>query len=184
MEQTYQHICKVEDGGCGRTYTSLEQDTMLIPLTQGMFAKVDKEDFESLSKFKWYAHKIGQKSYAARMTTSVGRKRGLIHMHRQILGLPTNKVVDHIDGNGLNNSKSNIRLCSRAENLRNRGRQVNNTSGYSGVAWNKRHRYWEVYIKAGGGRIRLGYFRDKIDAINARMDGAYKYHKEFAYKYV
>jgi hypothetical protein len=98
-----------------------------IPLTQSKVALVDDEDYEELSKYSWCANRDCKNGnfYARRHANTPSKKEA---MHRQILGLsPSNgRCVDHIDGNGLNNQRSNLRVVARSENLHNRGKQSNN----------------------------------------------------------
>jgi hypothetical protein len=92
----------------------------VIPLTRGLVALVDDRDFTFLSGWKWFAHPHGKnkRMYAAR-NQRVGGKRVTVLMHRVLLGI-TSGEVDHVDGDGLNNTRANIRPCSRAQNVANR----------------------------------------------------------------
>lgn len=98
----------------------------LIPLTQGKFAQVDDEDYSKLNSLKWQAKAYRKnKTYAAR-TYHINEKWKTIGMHRIILQvIDTDILVDHIDGNGLNNQKSNLRTCTVAENRMNGPLQLN-----------------------------------------------------------
>ena len=141
-----------------------------IPLSQGKFALLDDDDFEYLSKFKWCVSKsnCGRKFYVMRRLSKNqgGRTQA---MHRLICGCVHDKnvVVDHIDGNSLNNQKSNLRVCTRAENSRNADKPVNNTSGYKGVYWDKSKKKWTAQIKFEKATIPLGRYHDKIEAARA-----------------
>jgi len=106
-----------------------------IQLTQNKVALVDDEDYEQLSKYKWCAHRIDNNWYAVRCTWN-GGKRIFIQMHRDVLGLKKNdgKQTDHKDFSGLNNQKSNLRVCTYHENNQNRRQHKRNTSGYKGVS--------------------------------------------------
>ena len=90
-----------------------------IKLSRGMVAIVGDSDFDSLSKYKWHALNAGSGFYAARSVRIPNRK--MVLMHRQIMGLCDSHIqVDHIDGDGLNNLRSNLRCCKNAENSRNK----------------------------------------------------------------
>jgi hypothetical protein len=147
-----------------------------IKLTQDKIALVDDDDFEYINQFKWYAGKYPNTFYAQR---NLGKVK--IRMHREIMKtqLENNigKIIDHIDGNGLNNQKNNLRICTRAENGRNR-HTINNSSGYLGVS--KSGKKWKPTIKVNKKTIYLGYFKDKKDAAKAYNEAAIKYHGEFA----
>ena len=95
-----------------------------IPLTKGKFALVDAEDYYRLAKYNWCASKaVGNTSYAT------GYRGGkTIKMHRLIMGAPDHLVVDHIDHNGLNNTKANLRLCTIAQNSQNRASNKDTSS--------------------------------------------------------
>lgn len=157
-----------------------------IPLTKGKFALVDDEDYNRIVKYKWLAKKGGNAYYAFRWACVKGPdfkiKRRYIGMHQLILNLPISEIreVDHMDGNGLNNQKSNLRDCSRSENMCNRSKLSNNTSGYKGVRWKKENNKWNSYIRKDNKVIHLGYFFCIIKAAKAYDIAAIKYHGEFA----
>jgi hypothetical protein len=100
----------------------------LIPLTQGKFAIVDAEDFDRLKQYQWHACKCKSTFYACR--AEGGRT---IRMHRQIMCAPKGLLVDHIDHNGSNNRKSNLRLCTHAQNCYNQQVSSTGSSKYKGV---------------------------------------------------
>ena len=88
--------------------------------------------------------------------------------------------VDHIDGNGLNNQHSNLRIATRSQNLANRGSQENNTSGYKGVCWNKKLQKWIAKICIKGETIHIGCFIDKFEAARAYNIAAGRLFGEYA----
>jgi hypothetical protein len=151
----------------------------LIPLSQGLYAQVDDQDFEWLSKWKWSAVLKHNVWYAVRRPEKHGRRR-TVYMHREIMGFPDGKHIDHIDRDGLNNRRSNLRICSAAQNQRNRGKQVNNAAGHKGVSWNWQKRKWEARINARGKRKFLGYFDSPEEAAFAYDRAAVQYYGEFA----
>ena len=142
----------------------------LIPLTQGQFAKVDDADFEYLNKFKWHAHKNKTYDcyYAMRCIRTV-KGASSQKMHREILGLKNGDklMVDHIDHNGLNNQRYNIRIATREQNQRNRVAAKNSTSKHVGVFWHKRIKKWQAQIKFDKKTYHLGYFYREEDASKA-----------------
>lgn len=150
-----------------------------IPLTQGLFALVDDEDYEYLSQWNWFAVRHRKTYYAQRSQFSNGQ-RETIHMHREIMRTPDDMLCDHKDGNGLNNQRYNPRNCNTEGNQQNRGKNKNNTSGHKGVSWNKGAKKYRVQIKANKGRYHIGYFDNLEDAIRAYKKAANKYHGEYA----
>ena len=144
-------------------YTDLTRE---IKITQNRVAVIDVEDFNKISRHHWYENKGPRTSYAR--TTLKGVNRKGILMHRFILNAPKGMEVDHINGNGLDNRRSNLRLCTSGQNHYNALPQKNNTSGCKGVHYHKTRKTWNVAIKVNGKRLHLGCFKDKEDAVNAR----------------
>lgn len=130
-----------------------------IILSRGMSAVVDENDFVELNKMKWYVLNSRGKFYAVR---TVGK--GVMQMHRQILNAPTEKEVDHINGNGLDNRRSNLRLADRFQNNQNSSLRKDNSSGYKGVDFYKKLSKWRSYINCQKTNIHLGYFSTKEEA--------------------
>lgn len=152
----------------------------LIAKFTGHFALVDDEDFEWLSKFRWSGNKRLATIYAHVST----RKKGFHgeQMHRLILGLSKRNgiEIDHIDGDGLNNQKSNLRGCNHSQNAIHRNCQRNSTTGFKGVSWFKSSRKYQATITVNGVWVRLGFFTDPIQAARAYDQAALKYFGEFA----
>ena len=151
-----------------------------IQLTQGKVAIVDDADFEFLNQFKWHALKLAGKFYVGRKLTVSKCKRNQIFMHRFIMKPDKGMVIDHLDGNPLNNQKNNLRICTHSENMRNCKISINNTSGFKGVSFVKKNNTYKSAIKLNKKTIYLGYYIDPIDAAKAYNDAALKYHGEFA----
>ena len=101
------------------------------------------------------------------------------YLHRIIMGEPDGMDVDHIDGDPLNNRRSNLRICTHNENMTNRKISKNNTSGFKGVYWSKRDNNWRSQIKYNNKRIHLGCFDSLEEATKARKDAEEKYFGEF-----
>lgn len=138
-------------------------------LTQGKFALVDDADYEWLSKWKWCACKNRKTFYAARRVLKEDRMPTTIYMHQVIMGKPTNGLfIDHIDGNGANNQRSNLRLVTHRQNLQNR--HESQSSKYAGVSWNKKGRKWKAQIRIGKTRKHLGFFTEEEKAYSAYCD--------------
>jgi HNH endonuclease len=154
---------------------------MEIPLTQGKVALVDREDYEELIKYKWYAKRGGKTFYAVRKSPlDKKRKQCTIQMHRVIMNTPIGMETDHINGNGLDNRRTNLRVCSRSENRCNVGKCSNNTSGYKGVSFFKANSKWHAMIMINCKQNNLGFFDTPELAYKAYCDACIKYHGEFA----
>jgi len=157
-----------------------------IELTQGKFAIVDAEDFDRVSQFKWHYNKRAS-GYAQRMQ-NIGYKDGkqiqkTILMHRFIMCVEDSKVhIDHINHDTLNNRKTNLRLCTNAENCRNRKIKKGGSSKYKGVYKTRDNRVkpFRSGIVLNQKRIDLGYFATELEAAIAYNKAALHYFGEFA----
>jgi len=150
-----------------------------IQLTKGYVALVDDEDFEWLSKFKWYAtlQKSGRVSAVRNLLMPCGNRKKQ-YMHRDLMNAPLDKFVDHIDGNALNNCRANLRLCTNAENQRNRGKNKNNITGYCGVS--KKRNGFRAQITVNRKQLYFGTYATIEEAARVYDIAAIKYHGEFA----
>lgn len=142
-----------------------------IPLTQGKVALVDDEDYEYLSQFKWCAAHNGRKTYYAH--TWINYK--ITKMHQLIM---PDGQVDHIDRNGLNNCRSNLRYATTSQNVAHGIRQKGKNK-YRGVEKRSESR-WIAAITVDYKKIYLGSFGNELDAAKAYNAGAIKYFGEFA----
>ncbi len=150
----------------------------VINLTQGQLALVDDEDFLWLSQWKWYAAKGPKTFYARRLLPRDNSgKRICVGMHSLIMG----KDCDHIDFNGLNNQRDNLRLASRSQQTAHMRGRSDNTTGYKGVVWSKYHGKWQAQTMLSGKRKHLGYFGTVIEAAHAYDKAALEYFGEFAF---
>lgn len=116
------------------------------------FALVDDEDYEYLNQWKWYAREHSNRLYVIRREkdSEINWKARHLQLHRIIMKAKNGQIVDHIDRNPLNNQKNNLRFCTFAQNLANKKVQVNNTSGYRGVSWNKKSKIWQARVGLNG----------------------------------
>ena len=152
-----------------------------IPLTRGLIALVDDEDYEELSQYKWQADGDG---YATRNISHPTIPGKTIHlsMHRYLLGLEYGdpRKGDHKDTDRRNNRRGNLRICTVAQNVRNSGLRRDNTSGLKGVSWVNKYQKWIARIANQGQKIHLGYFDDPDKAYAAYCKAALELHGEFA----
>lgn len=145
-----------------------------------MLALVDDEDFTRVDQFNWYADKIGSTYYAKRRVRD-GGKSTTISMHRFITNTESGMDVDHKDKNGLNNQKSNLRVCTRSQNMWNQRPQKNGKSKYLGVSFDKRDKKWKAQICTHYKRKVIGRFNSEDDAAMAYNSYARHLHGEFAH---
>ena len=152
-----------------------------IPLTQGKVALVDDEDYAELSQYSWYALKGRHTWYAARNTPTVAGKKTTMRMHRQILGASSERQVDHRDGDGLHNWRTNLRYCTNGQNQSNlHYKKAGCTSRHKGVSWYRRFGKWQAAIRVNGKSMNLGRFDDEDDAARAYNAAALRLFGEFA----
>jgi len=150
----------------------------LIRLGPGQYSKVDPEDYEWLSIYNWHLLTGPTNRYAVR----VDRKRLFVHMHREIMKPPKGMVVDHINRDGLDNRRANLRIATRQQNRCNSGPRLRRgTSKYKGVSWDKVRRKWRAYLSSNGKGIHLGRFDNEFEAAKVRDAAAKKYHGQFAW---
>ena len=126
----------------------------IIPLVTGIEVFVDDDDYENLINFRW---RVTRERYAI---SQINGKEVL--MHRLILKTPKGFGRDHKNGNGFDNRKENLRICTRSENQKNK--KSSGKSKYIGVSWNKWHNKWTAQININGKVKWLGYFQDELSA--------------------
>lgn len=147
---------------------------MRIELTKGLFAEVDPEDFEWLNQWSWHTLKCGKHFYAAMREKNKGK---IILMHRLILKAKKKEIVDHKDGNGLNNNKTNIRICNLMQNRANQ-KAIGKTLKFKGI---KKHRKkFQAHIGYKNKLIYIGTFISDIEAARAYDKKALEIFGEFA----
>jgi hypothetical protein len=150
-----------------------------IRLTQEKVALVDDEDYDWLNQWKWSAHEIHRTWYAMRASLSWEPTKHMVSMHREILKAERGVEVDHWDGDGLNNQRDNLRICSRAENAANARKQRNASSKYKGVCVTE-GKYITAYAYKDNKSYYLGRFKTEEEAAMAYNETAIKFHGEFA----
>lgn len=134
----------------------------IIISTDGVKFYVDDEDFENVNRYKWRTEihgntrRVCRKNCITKNADWIGASSTLLH--RFILKAKKGKIIDHIDGNGLNNCRSNLRLCTHKENSRNTSSRKGSTSKYLGVSLNRRNNKWLCQIQVDGKNKFLGYF--------------------------
>jgi len=152
----------------------IEGNIAFVPLTQGFQAIIDKDDVGLVSNHNWCVLQTKKSIYACRKANGT-----TVFLHRVILDAPSGHSVDHIDGDGLNNRRANLRLATRAENNRNRKIGSDNSSGLKGVSFHKHAKKWQAQIRIEGKQVHLGYFREPAEAHKAYSEASLKHHGDF-----
>ena len=148
--------------------------TKEIVLKHGQIALVDDEDYENLAGYSW--HVVGGYAQNTQYLTT-GKKN--MYMHRLVMGFPES-VIDHKNGNKLDNRKCNLRICTRQENQRNQKLSIRNTSKYRGVSYYRRYGNWRACITNNEKKlVFLGYFKTAEEAARRYDEESKKIHGEF-----
>ena len=143
----------------------------LIPLSRGQFAKVDDEDYERIAQHKWH---VAAKGYASRHEGS-----SKVYMHREVLAAPMGFVVDHANGDRLDNRRANLRLCTHSQNSANMRLLGRNTSGFKGVT--RQDNRWKAQLYHHGRNYHLGLFDSPVAAALAYNNAAKVHFGPFAH---
>lgn len=168
---------------------SLEMLALTVPcpacylpmINSSICALVDADILPVLGERRWELLVKRDRPYVINRKRSEG-KTIRVYLHRFIMNNPDGLFVDHINGNGLDNRRSNLRLATNAQNLMNRGASCVSASGYKGVSWDKLNQSWKVALHANKKYYFLGRFKSLPDAILAHSKGAKKFHGEFAWR--
>jgi hypothetical protein len=155
-----------------------------VPLTKGHFALIDEDDRDLICRRSWcvrksigrdvyYTHAAKRGEHGEHLTTS---------MHVEIMGVHPGMDIDHINGDGLDNRRSNLRVCPHQKNAWNAIRRNKSTitSGYKGVSWYRRDSRWRAYVVIDAKQTHLGYFDDEVEAAMAYDKAARELFGEFA----
>ncbi len=148
---------------------------------KGCLALIDQDDLEKIDGYRWLARPSGNRLYVQHLNHFKGGKQKVVHMHRLITNCPPDKIVDHINGNTLDNRKSNLRICTYAENTKN-SRKKRNYKKYKCTSFHgeEKEHPWGAYIVNNYKKINLGRFNTEEEAASAYNQAAVRYFGEFA----
>lgn len=157
---------------------------MILKLTNGFETIIDDEDYHLIAGYNLGLHVLprNRAKYArVYIPATENKKRETVGLHRIIMGITDSKIsIDHIDHDGLNNRKSNLRICTHKQNARNTAARLNSTSKYLGVCLPTGKNRFVAQIRPEGNKIFLGNFINEIDAAMAYDKAALKYYGEYA----
>jgi hypothetical protein len=158
-----------------------EQNSGIVffPINKAMSALVDIADYRNIKDYKWHIVKKGNTFYA-RWDKRNDFRHIVIFMHHLILGDKEGLYIDHINGNGLDNRRCNLRHCSHKQNMANRYGNSNSSSKYKGVSWHKDKEMWCAYIFENNKLNHLGYFINEHEASLEYNKNAERVFREFA----
>jgi hypothetical protein len=156
----------------------IEGNVAYVTLTKGYVAVIDAADVHLVDKWNWTV-KVTETNVYAKRNNCASRPHRVAYMHRCIMGEPEGLEVDHIDGDGLNNQRHNLRAATRTQNSTNVKLRASNTSGYKGACWDKKRERWVAHIRVNGVQTYLGYFASAEAAHRAYAAASAKPHGEF-----
>lgn len=150
--------------------------------SNGRKFKFDLEDYDRIKNYYWYGA-YDNRCKRVYFTAIINKKH--TKLHRFLLKqLEFNKknLIDHINGDSCDNRKENLRICNPSQNVINVGRKINNTSGVTGVLWDKEKKKWRSYISINKKQKRLGCFSNFYDAVKARKEAEIKVYGEYRFR--
>lgn len=148
-----------------------------IQLKHGI-ATIDEQDFDRINQYKWCS--VDNDGTGKRYYASCKIGKSTVYMHRMVMGAQGGESVDHIDGNGLNNSRSNLRLVTPSQNNMNQRVREDNTSGHKGISWCPDREKYQVYINIDRKRKSLGRYKTLEEAIYVRDQAVRAHYGEFS----
>ena len=154
----------------------------LRPYGRGNFVLIDDDDYDQITQWKWSLRgRYAVRFIYKRDSTTGKHKQHRVWMHRAILSTPADLVSDHINGNGLDNRRVNLRVATEQQNKQNRRSKRTSSSVYVGVSWSSKYRRWIAQLVHNGSKIFGGYFITEEQAALIYNHFAYKYRGDFAH---
>lgn len=156
----------------------IKDECAYITLTRGYTSIIDAVDAPLVKDHNWCALVGANNIYGMRTVLENGRTKTIL-LHRVIMSADKGIHIDHIDGDGLNNRRSNLRFATPSQNMQNKRKKANGTSRFKGVSWDKSHNKWRSQIRLNGVVYKLGTFDDEELAHKAYCIASAKFHGEF-----
>jgi hypothetical protein len=157
----------------------VEGAVAFVAMTRGFEAQIDAADVHLVEGRHWVADVDAHTVYAVTKYRRNDGEYRTVPMHRLLCGWSQGLEVDHIDGNGLNNRRGNLRLVTSSENKWNQKIRVDNKSGVKGVCWISSAGKWRAQIARGGKKISLGHFESIEDAAAAYAKASVELHGQY-----
>ena len=149
----------------------LINDYYAVTTYKGEKFYIDKEDYDVVSQYQWFVTEHGY----------ISATSNHMYLHRLVMNFPENMQIDHKNGNRLDCRKQNLRICDNQRNSYNTALRKNNKSGIKGVYYSTSNKSWNVQITYEGKVMHVGYFKNKIDAINKRLEIEKELFKDYSY---
>lgn len=140
-------------------------------------AIIDEQDFDRINQYKWHSVDVDG---SGRIYAACSIKGKTTYMHRMVMGAQAGEEIDHIDRNGLNNSRQNLRFVTSSQNKLNQSKRSDNTSGHKGISWCPDREKYQVYINIDRKRKSLGRYKTLEEAIYVRDQAAKAHYGEYA----
>lgn len=154
----------------------IEGDVAYVPLTKGYEAVIDAVDAAAVGQHNWCAEVRAHAVYAVRSISG----ESIIRMHRWLMKTPTGLVTDHINGDGLNNRRANLRVATHSQNLHNQRTNSHNARGLKGAFYRPREKRWQSHIRVAGKTHYLGFFKTPEAAHQAYCEASALFHGAFS----
>jgi hypothetical protein len=155
-------------------------DYIRIPLGYNRFALIDPEDAIAVVQWRWSAAQTSKDCWYARGTRTIDGVKEQTYLHRLLMSPSKDEIVDHIDGNGLDCRRHNMRVGTQQQNTFNRNKRAGSKTPYFGVYQLRNQKSWNARIRQGGQSHYLGYFSTPEEAARAYDKKAYELRGEFA----
>lgn len=175
-------FCTQRCGQLGEPNEVVYQDdtVVAIALTQGKIALIDRRDYPEIGRHRWSAAHRDLNWYASRSIRNSEGELHAIYMHRAIMQTPVGVEIDHVNGDGLHNTRDNLRVCTHGNNTCNTGLRADNSSGFKGVYRVKKTGRFAACVRLNGRNLYQGGYATAEEAARAYDAAAREHFGKFA----